>query len=443
MRAGLSLTAALSRRLALQAFAVLALVGCGVYGAAGLMLAQRQQALLEEKQVLVRHLLGKADGELALSHALQDVLTGHEELGLRLRWPDGRETRAGRGEPLAAGRHVDFRLARDGLPTLQVRLMLDRSRDQALLQRMALVLGAAALAGALLMSTGSHLLVRRAMRPLQGLLQQIGRLSPQRLDERLDGAGQPQELQPLIAQFNQLLGRLEQAYRQLEAFNANVAHELNTPLALLASSCQLGLQRARSEGELREILAANLEDLDRLAGIVRDMLFLARADQGRRADAGQVVSLAALAHEVLDFHEAALQEAGLQAEVAGEASLAVDAGLMRRALSNLVGNASRHAQPGSRLCVRIRALKPAGIELAVENQGDAIAPEALARMFERFYRGDGSEVTETRHGLGLAIVDAIARMHGGQTFARSEAGRNCIGLLLPASGRSGSAQLRS
>lgn len=432
MSTGLSLTGALSRRLALQALAVLALVGGLVYAAAALMLAQRQQALLQEKQALVQHLIAKAGDEQALGHALQDALSGHADLGLRLRWPEGRELAAGLREPLAAGRHVDVELARANGPPLQLRLLLDRRADQALLRRLALVLGAAALAGALLMSAGSHLLVRRAMRPLQGLLLQIGRLSPQRLDERLDGSGQPRELGPLIARFNQLLARLEQAYRQLEAFNANVAHELNTPLTLLASSCQLGLQRARGEAELREILAANLEDLDRLAGIVRDMLFLARADQGQRAAPDQALSLAGLAREVLDFHEAALLEAGLQAELEGEAWLAVDAGLMHRALSNLIANATRHASAGSRLRVRIEAA-PAGVELAVENRGAAIAPAALARLFERFYRGDGDGGgDESRHGLGLAIVDAIARMHGGRGFARSAAGITCIGLRLPA-----------
>lgn len=430
MRSGLSLTRALSRRLAWQAFGVLALVGMLVYVAAALMLAQRQQALLLEKQVLVQHLLAKTRGSEGVAHALQDALSGHADLGLRLRGAEGGELSAGLREPLAAGRTLDVELARESGPPWQLRLLLDRSADQALLRRLALVLGAAALAGALLISVLSHALVRRAMRPLEGLLQQIGRLSPQRLDERLDGSGQPQELQPLIAQFNQLLERLEQAYRQLEAFNANVAHELNTPLSLLASSCQLGLQRARSEAALREILAANLEDLDRMAGIVRDMLFLARADQGQRAEAAQALSLAALAREVLEFHEAALQERGLQVEVAGEAWLAVDAGLMRRALSNLLGNATRHASPGSRLSVRIETV-PAAVELAVENRGAEIAPAALVRLFERFYRGkDGGG--DGRHGLGLAIVDAIARMHGGRGFARSVAGLTCIGLRLPA-----------
>src|SRR3989442_950748 len=131
------------------------------------------------------------------------------------------------------------------------------------------------------------------------------KLSAQDLQRRLDDSGQPQELRPLIAQFNALLERLAVAYRQMEAFNADVAHELNTPLTTLISSCELALRKPRSEAELREVLASNLEDLRRMAGIVADMLFLSQADRGQGARLAPWASLAALAHEVIDIHEAA------------------------------------------------------------------------------------------------------------------------------------------
>lgn len=130
-------------------------------------------------------------------------------------------------------------------------------------------------------------LVRRGLAPLHSLVEQTRQLGAQDLSrdwqKRLDDSNQPQELRPLIAQFNALLERLAVAYRQMEAFNADVAHELNTPLTTLISSCELALRKPRDAEELRDILASNLEDLQRMAGIVADMLFLSHADRGQSA----------------------------------------------------------------------------------------------------------------------------------------------------------------
>ena len=434
-----SLTHKLSIWLALQAFAMLGLV-CGlVYAATALTLSERQDATLVEKKAMVRHMVGKAaelPSSAELVHSLNDFLIGHEELGLTLQLPDGRRFSAGvlpdqSEHPI---KRIDFGIEAEAAVGAagSATLYMDTAPDALLLRRLAWILAVAAVAGAVLASLGSALLVRRAMSPLKLLIRQVQTLQAEDLRDHLDGSAQPLELQPLVEQFNALLMRLDSAYQHLEAFNADVAHELNTPLAMLVSSCQLGLQRSRSPEELREILAANLEDLDRMTGIVRDMLFLAKADRGNRVSQESVVDLALLSREVLDFHEAVLHEAGLQARVDGQVVVTGDPGLLQRALSNLLSNAVRHARPGSQIVVRIAGATERRCSLAVENQGDALAERELGRIFERFYRADSSrQEGVTHHGLGLAIVAAIARMHGGQTFARSADGVTTIGLLLP------------
>ena len=113
----------------------------------------------------------------------------------------------------------------------------------------------------------------------------------------------------------------------------------------------------------------------------------------------------------------------------GEAVAEVDAGLIRRALFNLLGNAIRFAEPASTLRIEIAAA-PGGEHhtIAVINRGAPIDPEALPRLFERFYRAAQARDGSTRHhGLGLSIVEAIARMHGGQVFASSQGGETRIG----------------
>jgi two-component system, OmpR family, heavy metal sensor histidine kinase CusS len=167
--------------------------------------------------------------------------------------------------------------------------------------------------------------------------------------------------------------------------------------------------------------------------MVNDMLFLSGADRGALARRGEPTLLCAIAKKVVEFHEFALEEAGVNAQVEGTAVAAVDAPLLQRALSNLIGNATRFAERGSTIRVSIDNEAAGDIRVVVENKGEPIASNVLPRLFDRFFRADSArECCETHHGLGLAIVSAIARMHGGQPFARSENGLTQIGLTLRA-----------
>jgi two-component system heavy metal sensor histidine kinase CusS len=253
---------------------------------------------------------------------------------------------------------------------------------------------------------------------------------------RLAIAEPVEELQPWIDQLNGLMARLERAYVQLEGFNADVAHELRTPLATLRGQTELALSRDRPAEALRETLVSNLEELQRLAALVNDMLFLSQAARGAAARRGAAASLAALARQVVEFHEAAIDEAGVQVEVDGDAVAAVDEPLFKRAVSNLLGNALRFADRGSRVTIRIAA-DAAGasaldaVEVSVQNAGPGIAPQHLGRLFDRFFRIDSARPdSQSHHGLGLAIVAAIARMHAGRTLAESADGRTRIGFTL-------------
>lgn len=436
-----SLARSLSVGLAMQAFVILGLVCALVYAATAMTLSARQDATLSDKKAMVRHVLEKAQpggDRAALEHTLRDFLVGHDEMGLLLRLGNGDVLTVG-VQTLVGDRPIKqlaFGVAAAGAARAsgEATLYLDTSRDAELLQRLAWILAISALLGAVGVSLGNLLMVRRVVAPLHGLVQQLRLLNADHLEHRLDGALQPAELQPVIEQFNALLHRLDRAYRQLEAFNADVAHELNTPLTMLISSCQLGLSHSRTADELREILANNLEDLDRMAGIVRDMLFLAKADQGARVRGGTKQSLRAVAQTVLEFHEAELQEAGLSAVIEGDAKLDIEAGLLRRALSNLISNAVRYAERGSQVRLDIALTSDGEVELAIENRGHPIAKDELPRLFERFYRADyARSSSDLNHGLGLAIVEAIARMHGGAPFAQSQHGVTRVGMRLPGS----------
>ena len=313
-------------------------------------------------------------------------------------------------------------------------LLIDVEDDVRLLRGVMLTLVVATLIGGALAYVVTLWKVRSGMAPLHDIVHQTRAISPRRLDQRLRLPLPVDELTPWIDQFNALMERLERAYQQLEGFNADVAHELRTPLATLIGQTELALSRERSPEALRETLASNLEELQRLAAMVNDMLFLASADRGAQARRGGKASLAELASQVTEFHEAALAERGLRVAVRGDAVIPVDAPLFKRAVSNLLGNAIRFADPDSEIIVQIAAEEPGQVRLLVQNQGVEIEPTHLPRLFDRFFRAEGSRTAgQAHHGLGLSIVAAIARMHSGRTFAQSGGGVTRLGFTVTAS----------
>ncbi|WP_454696502.1 heavy metal sensor histidine kinase [Achromobacter aegrifaciens] len=260
--------------------------------------------------------------------------------------------------------------------------------------------------------------VRRSLSPLRRLSQQAARIQPDNLAVRLPEQGIDRELREFTHTFNGMLGRVQTAYQQMEGFNADVAHELRTPLATLISGAEVSLSSPRSEQELREVLESNLEELEGLKALVNDMLFLARADCGEPAGDLQEVDVRQEVARVAEYYEAALDEAGVSLAAHGGAVLMANPRLLRRAIANLLSNAIRATPRGRGIDLYCIARRDE-IEIRVRNPGAPIAAQALPRIFDRFYRGDDARSRRTDgHGLGLAIVRAIARMHGGNAFAR-------------------------
>ncbi len=260
--------------------------------------------------------------------------------------------------------------------------------------------------------------VRRSLSPIRRLSQQASRIQPDNLAVRLPEQGIDRELREFTHTFNGMLGRVQTAYQQMEGFNADVAHELRTPLATLISGAEVSLSSPRSEQELREVLESNLEELEGLKALVNDMLFLARADGGEPAGDLQEVDVRQEIARLAEYYEAALDDAGVSLAAHGGAVLMANPRLLRRAIANLLSNAIR-ATPRGRDIDLYCVTRQDEIEIRVRNPGAPIAAQALPRIFDRFYRGDDARSRRADgHGLGLAIVRAIARMHGGNAFAR-------------------------
>jgi len=422
-----SIQAALSRWFAAQALIGLSLVCVAIYAVTAWSFQVKQASEFERQSELIKHLIQESrddTGRDGLRHKLDDFFSTHAEISLVLR--RGNEIIYASAPERASARWLwmptEEQQARPGDAVMHLQLGIDVQEDSRLLARLAWTLVGAVVLGSLLIALTGALLVRRGLKPLKKLIQQTAATGPAYPGRRIDPSPYASEITPWVAQFNAVLDRAEQAYLQLESFNADVAHELRTPLANLIGMAEVELARPRSIEELRDALLSALEEARRVSAIVIDMLFLSQADRGAVARRSAPVSLADQVRTVLDFHEAMLEDAGLRVHVGGDARMGIDAGLVRRALSNLLSNASRYAAPGSTIAVVIDT-QPDGVWVKVVNTGEPVAADVLPHLFKRFFRAERSRTDSSEHhGLGLAIVAAIARMHGGRTRATSRSG---------------------
>jgi len=321
------------------------------------------------------------------------------------------------------------------MPMRDLELAMDVTEEKHFLNFIALLFTGVTVIWGLFIMLLSGTLARFELKPLNKFGRKIADFDPSDLTARIKSDHEPEELYPVIEQFNKLMGKVGQYHDQLRAFNSNVAHELNTPLSSLTVSHELLLREKHLDpDQLREALHSHLEELQRMNRIIQSMLFLSHASQGQYNDFRVVGKLSELVDTVMDYMEAMLDDKELQFELQGEANARVDSELIKRALSNLVSNAIRYAQAGSTIQVKIGQDASTGlVTLTVSNIGECIPEASVPLLFEPFYRVDQARnESGQNHGLGLAIVAAIARLHGGEPFAKCEGKWVRIGFSLKA-----------
>ncbi|KIG09860.1 heavy metal sensor histidine kinase [Caballeronia concitans] len=258
---------------------------------------------------------------------------------------------------------------------------------------------------------------RRGLMPLKLMADKAAEITPNRMSARLDVAHAPAELQSLAASFNAMLDRLEHGYERLLQFSADLAHELRTPIGVLIGETQVMLAHERSVAEYRGVLESNLEELERLARIAQNILFLAQADHSQQPIERERIDIREELETIAAYFEGIAEERRITFEIDASGEMRANAIMCRRAIGNVVVNAVRYAAAGT--VVRLSGHVDAnGARIVVGNRGACVAKEELARLFDRFYRGDAarSQFTESS-GLGLSIVQAIMHMHGGTASA--------------------------
>ncbi|MCX2545783.1 heavy metal sensor histidine kinase [Pseudomonas sp. COW5] len=293
------------------------------------------------------------------------------------------------------------------------------------------VYGLASLAAIVLALVGC-LLVYRGLLPLRRLARHAHGIGIANLGERLDHHGTPRELQPMIEAFNAMLDRLDRGVTQLSQVSTDMAHELRTPINNLLGETQVALQQNRSVEAYQQLLASNVEELERLARMLDNMLFLARTDPASALSQRQELDADDEMQRIADYFEGLAADVGVTIEARGSGVIWAEPMLLRRALANLCANAIKYGAADSTMQVEAIS-EPDGSYLRVRNHGATIPPEHLSRLFERFYRADPSrERSAQSNGLGLSIVATIMQLHQGRYSVSSADGVTCFELFFPA-----------
>jgi signal transduction histidine kinase len=274
----------------------------------------------------------------------------------------------------------------------------------------------------------------RVLRPIGRITEVAREIQATDLSRRIELGGPDDELRRLADTFDEMLGRLDEAFESQRRFIHEASHELRNPLAVIRTNLDVCLSDPDATVEdLRRTGEIVRKSTERMARLVDDLLVYARQGtlslERSRFDAAELVA------EAAEEFATTAAERHIRLEVQAPAGLWVDGDrlALRQALANLLANAVRVSPAGSTIRVSAGA-QPPWVWMAVQDEGPGIAPEDAERVFQRFWRGDGpGGAADGRSGLGLTIVRQIAEAHGGQVKLASEPGRGAaFALWLPA-----------
>jgi len=305
------------------------------------------------------------------------------------------------------------------------------------LQRFFWILLAAVPAIVAAASLGGYWLSRRALAPVDQITAAARSISAQSLSRRLPVPETGDELQRLSSTLNAMFERLEAAFARITRFTADASHELRTPIAFMRTAAELALRRPRSEPEYREALAEILAELERTAGLIEDLLLLARADSRSNALRFERIDLVESLREACERGKvlAASRQILFDARLPdGPVGMEGDGQAIRRLFLILIDNAVKYTAAGGQVRVKCGSRNGCAC-VEVRDSGAGISEQDLPHIFERFYRADKARSPDTGGaGLGLAIARWIVEAHRGEIEVESAVGRgSAFRVLLPLS----------
>ena len=270
---------------------------------------------------------------------------------------------------------------------------------------------------------------RRALRPVDTIVAAARRIGDGSLTERLPLSGSEDELQRLSVALNEMLARLETAFRKIRQFTADASHELRTPVAVVRTTAEVTRARVRGVDEHMKAWDSVVTHTQRMSQLIDDLLLLARADDRSPEMVTEVMDLAYAIREASSDMEvmARRRDLTLEARIPASCRILGDYEAIRRLISILLDNAIKFTPSGGDILVTLEIDDSFGRKTAVirvRDTGVGISSDDLPRVFDRFYRTSKDRSRETGGaGLGLSIAQSIVTRHGGEIFAESAVGK--------------------
>lgn len=277
----------------------------------------------------------------------------------------------------------------------------------------------------LVASAGGYWLSRRALHPVDEIVQTARSITAQNLSRRLTVPETGDELERLSRTLNEMIERLESAFTRISRFTADASHELRTPLAVMRTTAEVALRSMDRDGLSREALEQIVAEVSRTSHLVDNLLLIAKADSGderlqkTRVDVARTIEEATAEAAVL----AGVKGLRLETELPESAAwIVADRYALRRLLLILLDNGVKYTPSGGRIVVSL-VVSDDLATVTVTDTGIGIPAEHLPHVFERFYRVDRSRSrSQGGTGLGLSIGQWIVEVHGGTITAESEFG---------------------
>jgi len=274
-----------------------------------------------------------------------------------------------------------------------------------------------------------RLVVVRFLRPIKIITDTANSITHEDLSLRVNIENADEELRPLIASFNDMVSRLEEAFDYIADSSSYIAHELKTPIAIIRGESEFALKKEREKEEYKRVISVSLEETKRMLKIIEDLLLLTKMNYQADVLKFERIDLARFVRIVYEQAKILAVEKKITVDIEipeDDRKVNGDELHLRRLFLNLVDNAIKFTPPGGRIGIGL-TYDGQRARISIKDTGIGIEKENLPKLFDKFFRIEGKiKDSSLSSGLGLSIAQSIAELHGGKISVVSQSGQGSI-----------------
>jgi len=317
-----------------------------------------------------------------------------------------------------------------------IQIAYDADREAKILSNFTLLLFVSIVLIMITSAIGGFVVSNKALKPINDISLKISRISNENLNESISVDGVPYELEVLVSSFNDMLKRLDKAFKQQKRFISDISHELKTPLSVILMQADMALKKERSGDEYKKAIESIREKTDMMSKLIEKMLLLASLESKYNKMSFSDVSLEDLIKEAIALfaHKADKRGIEINMDIKDRCMVKADKLTLLEVFSNIFDNAIKYNKENGRVDVSIKKIDRFAV-VEVKDTGIGIPKDRLGKITEEFYRVDESRSKQTSgFGLGLSIVKRIVELHRGKLEIDSKEGKyTSVKIFLPVS----------